>query len=75
MNGQLHFSEFLAWLDKACEKMNAGLGAIATVLAVIVLVMAVIRASEIAINLGDAARIPMITMPGDQPALTFWTYD
>ena len=74
MNDQMNFSELLARLDKACEKMNAGLGAIATVLAVLVVFMGVIRASEVAVDLGVAANTPALTTQGDNQTPTFWTY-
>ena len=73
MNDQMNFSELLARLDKACGRMNAGLAAIATVLAVVVLCMSVIRASEAAIDLGVNVDAPALTT-GDRQAPTFWTY-
>jgi len=73
MNDQMNFSELWARLDKTCETMNAGLAAIATVLAVAVLFMSVLRASEAAIDLGVSANAPALTA-GDHQAPTFWTY-
>ncbi len=74
MNDQMNFSELLARLDKACEKMNAGLGAIATVLAALVVFMGVIRASEVAADLGLAANTAALTTQGDNQIPTFGTY-
>lgn len=40
--------EFLARIDKACARMNDGLSAFASILAVLVLCMGIIRATEYA---------------------------
>lgn len=74
MNDQMNFSALLARLDKACEKMNAGLSAIAIILAMAVLCMSIIRASEITVNEGIATRMSVLAPAGDRQPPGSWGY-
>jgi hypothetical protein len=73
MDDKLKIAQLLWRIDQACSRMNAGLAAFATMLATMVVFMSVLRAAEIAIDLG--ATLPNAANPTGQPFINLWTYD
>ncbi|HVA14912.1 MAG TPA: hypothetical protein VNF99_16825 [Stellaceae bacterium] len=75
MDDMMKITLFLKRVDGFCARMNAGLSAVAIVLAAMVVSMSVIRASDIAIDLGANAPVPYSALSSDTPIFNSWTYD
>lgn len=77
MNDELlRIATFLRQVDAFCARMNAGLSAVAVVLAVAVLATGFVRQSEVQSNGMDhasSATDPMTT--NEPPFLSGWTYN
>ena len=75
MDDMMKITLFLKRVDRVCARMNAGLSAVAIVLGMMVVSMSVLRASEIATDLGG---VPMplayLAISSDQPTANAWTY-
>jgi hypothetical protein len=71
MNAIKKFAAFLEQVDLACARMNAGLSACATVLAVLVAFMGILRASELASDLSEQVAAPYATSI-NQAAVDAW---
>ena len=74
MNDPVEIAALLIRVNKACARMNAGLSAFASVLAVLVLFMGVMRATEYANAMSANAPLPYSTMAG-QPLFGLAPYN
>lgn len=75
MDDMVKITLFLKRVDRICAGMNAGLSAVAIVLAVMVTSIGVMRASEIVIDLSANAPMPYSATSPDQPIINFWAYN
>lgn len=73
MENKTNIARLLRQIDAACARMNTGLSAFASVLAIVVLFMALIRASEITVDLGGNGTTPPAAVNISQSPTDLWT--
>lgn len=74
MNDPTEIAAFLTRVNKACAKMNDGLSAFASVLAVLVLCLGLFRATEYAAAMSANSAVPYAGFVG-QPLLGVSSYN
>lgn len=74
MENETNIAQLLRKIDAACARMNAGLSAVASILAVAVVLTAIVRASEITTDLSANGTIPPAAIGDNQSMTNPWTY-
>lgn len=70
----LKIAEFLQHVDAFCARMNGGLAAVAVVLLILVVLMSILRSSEI-MAAWTGMTAPDAPISTDTPVPTGWTYN